>query len=102
MRAGYGGIRIQKIDFETFEKHISDIRRMDDLRQSLSVLSEESKLCIEFPALTDNVVELLEILANGTEDLIGRWIFEWDFGKTAPDSNLATIDGLWKALTSKQ
>lgn len=90
------------INFEDFKGHILDLEKMYHLRQSLCVLSEESKLCIEFPALTDNVVELLEILANDTEDLIGRWIFEWDFGKTAPDSNLATIDGLWKALTSKQ
>ena len=90
------------INFENFKEHILDIQKTDDFRQGLYALSESHSVCIEFLTLTDNVVELLEILTNDTEDLIGRWIFEWDFGKKAPDSNLATIDGLWKALTSKQ
>lgn len=89
---------MQKIDFETFEKHISDIRRMDDLRQSLSVLSEEHGFNIEFPALVDNVVGLLENLMDDNEDLIGRWIFEWNFGKEADDSDLSTVEGLWARL----
>ena len=93
---------MQKIDFETFEKHISDIRRMDDLRQSLSVLSKEHGFNIEFPALVDNVVGLLENLMDDKEDLIGRRIFEWNFGKEADDSDLSTVEGLWARLTENK
>lgn len=91
---------MQKIDFETFEKHISDIRRMGDLRQSLGVLSGKYGINIEFPTLTDNVVELLETLMDDNEDLIGRWIFEWNFGREAADPDLSTVEGLWARLTN--
>lgn len=90
------------INFETFEKHISDIRRMDDLRQSLGVLSEEHGFNIEFPTLIDNVVDLLENLMDDKDDLVGRWIFEWNFGREADDPDLSTVEGLWARLTENK
>lgn len=88
------------ISYKEFEKHINAIQNVSCLHDELYGLSENYNIHIEFPSLIDNVVELLEHVTNDTEDLIGRWIFEWDFGRLAEDfdADLSTIEGLWKRL----
>ena len=92
------------ISYKEFERHISAIQNVSYLRDELYGLSENYNIHIEFPSLVDNVVELLEYVTNDTEDLIGRWIFEWDFGRLAKDSDedLSTIETLWKRLMKQK
>lgn len=57
-----------------------------------------------FPTLADQVVELLEIVTGDTDDLIGKWVFEWNFGRDSAEYGFdaKTIEALWKELNKKK
>lgn len=96
---------MSNITFNDFKKHLEDVQNIHDIQVKLYDFSENYnfKIHIELPTLIDNVVELLSKATDDTEDLIGYWVFELDFGRKATElgSDLITVENLWDKLHKK-
>lgn len=96
---------MSNITFNDFKKHLEDVQNIHDIQVKLYDFSENHnfKIHIELPILIDNVVELLSKATDDTEDLIGYWVFELDFGRKATElgSDLITVENLWDKLHKK-
>ena len=107
------------LSFKDFKKHIEDIKNIYKLQNDIddaalkfnhSKTSDECRLY--FPALIDNVIELLAVLTDDKNGDIEYWIYELDFGAKADDLKytdnngksikLYTIEDLWAKLNRKE
>lgn len=103
------------ITFEEFENHIQNIVQLIDFENNLQSLihsyrkNDEEMIEISFPTLMTNIIELLAILTQDTNDWISYWIFELECGnkykdgcvkdKNNNDIPLKTIKDLWDILS---
>lgn len=107
------------IDFDTFKKHLSDVvnfsKLNDNIFKAVREYNENTEDIAELflPGLVGNVVDLLEIMTNDTEDRwIGYWAFELDCGENYEDGmvteengdiiKLKTIEDLWELLKDNE
>ena len=108
----------KKMTKELFIKHMNDIINLWEFEDSInSVVSKYNQKNMEissiyFPSLIDNVVELLELNMNDSDEMISYWVFELDVGKTYRDGcvsdadgnviPLKTLDDLWNYLIMEE
>ncbi len=105
------------IDYNSFERHLKNTVRVFKFQEKIDSVTndfnESSKEEAEFrfPALVDDVVELLETATNDVHNWISYWLFELNCGEKYKDGmvtsgddgsiiKLKTIEDLWNLLTS--
>ena len=91
------------ISYLDFKKYILEIRNSMDAQLAIQNALSVHGGSFVFPTLVDQVIELLETVMDDEDDLIGQWIFEWNFGKDAKNQgyDIVTIRDLWIELNKK-
>ena len=106
---------MMELSFEDFKKHINVVQVLISLQDNIDkagAVFYKSDICDEFhfyyPTGVSEIVELLSIIMNDTEEWIDDWVFELDCGKRATDLPrtdengkiipMATVEDLWNVL----
>ena len=96
--------------FEQFEKYINHIREHIELIAELNEACrkrEENNTSFGYSILTDDIIEMLEIIFKDKFQWIEYWAYELNFGKNYKDGccsdkngiiKLQTCEDLWKVL----
>jgi len=107
------------LTFEYFKECLKDVEDLMDLNDSVGDLigrygqTHGEEFCdFGFPTNVSHIVMLLSILLHDTNDWIGYWCFERDFGKrtdlgdvTGEDGTiypLETAEQLWNLLATER
>lgn len=108
-----------QITYKEFEKHIKDVVSITELSNALSEIGNKyyrdngsGEFVFEFPDLSYNVIQLLEMLTNDKQEWIEYWVYELRCGKKANEYDvtdsagnpvpLATISELWNVLVAQE
>lgn len=106
---------MMELSFKDFKKHINVVRVLISLQDNIDkagAVFYKSDIRDEFhfyyPTGVSEIVELLSIIMNDTEEWIDDWVFELDCGKRAADLPrtdengkiipMATVEDLWNVL----
>lgn len=103
------------LSFENFKRYMNVVQGLMALQDNIDKAGEvfyksgsRDEFHFYYPTGVSEIVELLSIIMNDTEEWIDDWVFELDCGKRAADLPrtdengkiipMATVEDLWNVL----